>query len=53
MTREAAQELASYLQKISGASFTILEGPPDPLPPHALWVGFSTGASELISRCLV
>jgi hypothetical protein len=40
MTREAAQELASYLQKISGASFTILEGPPDPLPPHALWVGF-------------
>jgi hypothetical protein len=47
MTREAAYELASYLQKVSGAGFEVIEGEPVPLPPHAVWVGFQPALRRL------
>ena len=39
-TRKAANELAEYIQKISGAKLDIIEGKPDPVPEHAIWVGY-------------
>ncbi len=39
-TLQAADELAGYIEQISGARPEILEGHPDPLPQHAIWVGY-------------
>ena len=36
----AANDLADYIKKISGAQPEVLTGVPDPLPPHAVWVGY-------------
>lgn len=38
-TLNAAQELASYIEKISGAKPAILKGAPKPFPEKAVWVG--------------
>lgn len=38
-TRGAADELAAYIERISGARPDVIEGVPDPIPPHAIWVG--------------
>jgi hypothetical protein len=38
--RQAAEELASYIEKISGARPELIEGQPDPVPEHAIWVGY-------------
>ncbi|MCA1810021.1 MAG: DUF4838 domain-containing protein, partial [Lentisphaerae bacterium] len=38
-TRQAAEELAEYIEKTSGARPEVLEGQPDPLPDSAIWVG--------------
>jgi hypothetical protein len=40
MTLQAAKDLATYIQKISGARPEVIEGLPDPVPSHAIWVGF-------------
>ncbi|MCA1810187.1 MAG: DUF4838 domain-containing protein [Lentisphaerae bacterium] len=40
LTRMAAEELAEYIEKSSGARPEIIEGLPDPLPDHAIWVGY-------------
>jgi hypothetical protein len=39
-TRRAADELAEYIEKVSGARPEVLEGQPDPLPDSAIWVGY-------------
>ncbi|MCA1809908.1 MAG: DUF4838 domain-containing protein [Kiritimatiellia bacterium] len=46
-TRRAANELADYIGRISGAKFEVIEGTPDPLPEHAIWVGFQPVLNEL------
>jgi hypothetical protein len=38
-TRQAAEELAAYIEKISGAKPELLVGAPSPLPERAIWVG--------------
>ena len=40
LTRRAADELAEYIEKISGAKPEILEGQPEPIPERAIWVGY-------------
>ncbi|MCA1809935.1 MAG: DUF4838 domain-containing protein [Lentisphaerae bacterium] len=39
-TRNAAEELAEYIEKTSGARPELIEGRPDPIPEHAIWVGY-------------
>jgi len=46
-TRQAAEELASYLEKISGARPKILAGKPDPMPKQAIWVGIQPAVKKL------
>lgn len=38
-TRQAADELAEYIEKTTGARPDVIEGQPDPLPECAIWVG--------------
>jgi Domain of unknown function (DUF4838) len=40
ITRRAADELAQYIKKVSGAKPKVIEGRPDPLPERAIWVGY-------------
>lgn len=47
MTRQAAHELAEYIEKISGARPQIIEGQPDSIPEHAVWVGVQPKLAEL------
>lgn len=46
-TRQAAQELATYIEKISGALPELIEGAPDPLPDRAIWVGYQPALDGL------
>ncbi len=39
-TRRAADELASYIEAISGARPDVIEGCPNPVPTRAIWVGY-------------
>jgi len=39
MTRRAADELAQYIEKTSGAKPAVIEGEPKPVPKRAIWVG--------------
>lgn len=39
-TKIAAQDLAEYIGKVGGVKPEILEGLPNPVPEHAIWVGF-------------
>ncbi len=48
--RHAAHELAEYIEKTSGARLQIIEGLPDPVPPHAIWVGIQPVVKELFPR---
>ncbi len=45
--RASADDLASYVEKISGVRPTILEGVPEPLPKSAVWVGFQPSLEGL------
>ncbi|MFN2352818.1 MAG: DUF4838 domain-containing protein, partial [Kiritimatiellia bacterium] len=38
--RVAADDLAAYIEKISGIRPEIMEGTPEPLPARAVWVGY-------------
>ena len=38
-TVRAAEELAGYIQKTSGARPDVIKGSPDPAPARAIWVG--------------
>ncbi len=46
-TRLAADELAHYIEKVSGARPEVVEGRPDPLPDKAIWVGYQPVMDEL------
>ena len=46
-TRQAADELAEYIGKISGAKPPVIEGLPEPLPKSAIWVGFQPVLGQL------
>ena len=46
-TRQAAEDLANYIEKTSGARPEVLEGLPDPVPEHAIWVGYQPKLNEL------
>jgi hypothetical protein len=39
-TREAAETLAEYVEKINGVQPAIVHGERKPLPPSAIWVGY-------------
>ncbi|MCA1808482.1 MAG: DUF4838 domain-containing protein, partial [Kiritimatiellia bacterium] len=47
LTRRAADELAYYIEKTSGARPEIVEGLPDPLPESAIWVGYQPVLNEI------
>lgn len=49
-TRRAADELAEYMGKISGATPEVIEGTPDPLPEHAIWVGYQPVLKTLFPK---
>ena len=46
-TRQAADELAEYIEKTSGAKPEIIEGRPDPIPQPAIWVGYQPVMDEI------
>ncbi|MFN2352808.1 MAG: DUF4838 domain-containing protein, partial [Kiritimatiellia bacterium] len=46
-TRQAADELAAYIEKTSGARPQVIEGCPDPIPPRAVWVGYQPVLNKL------
>lgn len=48
--RQAATELAGYLEKISGAKPKVIEGIPSPMPEHAIWVGYQPVLKELFPK---
>lgn len=45
--RRAADELADYIEKISGARPEVIEGTPQPIPDRAIWVGYQPALDEL------
>lgn len=46
-TREIADVLAAYIQKISGQKPAVIEGAPSPLPDRAIWVGVQPAVKAL------
>jgi len=46
-TRRAADELAQYIEKISGAKSQVIEDAPQPTPKNAIWVGYQPKLKEL------
>lgn len=47
-TKIAAEELAAYIGKVGGVKLEILEGLPNPIPDHAIWVGFQPQLKVLL-----
>ena len=47
LTRQAADELAYYIEKVSGAKPQVIEGEPASIPEHAVWVGYQPVLDEL------
>jgi len=50
MTRRAAEELAQYIEKTSGAKPEVIEGEPKPIPEHAIWVGYQPALKRLFPK---
>lgn len=46
-TRQAADELADYIEKTSGARPEVIEGLPQSVPPSAIWVGYQPVLEQL------
>ncbi len=46
-TRRAADELAEYIGKVSGARPEVIEGEPAPIPDSAIWVGMQAVVAGL------
>lgn len=46
-TLRAADELADYIEKISGARPTVVGGMPDRMPERAIWVGYQPALDNL------
>lgn len=49
-TLQAASELADYIEKSSGARPELITGTPDPLPQHAIWVGYQPVLKDLFPQ---
>ncbi len=49
-TRKAADDLAAYIEKVSGVKPKVIEGLPDPMPERAIWVGFQPKLKELFPK---
>ena len=49
-TREVADVLAAYLEKISGRKPKVIEGAPSPLPARAIWLGVQPAVRTLFPR---
>jgi len=49
-TRRAADELAEYIEKTSGAKPEVIEGEPKPIPEHAIWVGYQPLLKKLFPQ---
>jgi len=47
MTLQAANDLAAYIEKVSGAKPEVVEGLPDPIPERAIWVGYQPKLDEI------
>src|SRR5690606_20640947 len=47
LTVAAAEELADYIEKISGGRPTVIVGVPDTVPQRAVWVGYQPLVGEL------
>lgn len=45
--RLAVDELAAYMEKISGAKPTIIKGTPSTIPEHAIWIGVQPAVRKL------
>lgn len=45
--REAAVELADYIEKTSGARPDVIDGEPPTIPAHAIWVGYQPVLNRL------
>ena len=45
--RQAADELADYVERMSGARPDVLQGRPDPVPERAVWVGYQPVLDDL------
>ncbi|MCA1809894.1 MAG: DUF4838 domain-containing protein [Lentisphaerae bacterium] len=50
LTRQAADELSDYIEKVSGARPDVIEGCPDPVPEHAIWVGYQPHLDKLFAE---
>jgi len=48
-TREAAVELADYVEKVCGGRPELIEGTPQPLPERAVWIGYQPALDELLT----
>ncbi len=46
-TRKSADELAEYIQKITGIKPEVIEGEPEKTPEHAIWVGVQPKVKEI------
>jgi hypothetical protein len=46
-TREAAVTLADHVEKISGTQPKLIDGEPQMLPEHAIWVGYQPALKKL------
>lgn len=49
-TREAAEVLAGYMEKISGKKPTVMEGAPQAMPDSAIWIGVQPEVKALFPK---
>lgn len=49
-TREAAEVLANYIEKISGRKPAVIDGAPQAMPPGAIWVGVQPEVKALFPK---
>ena len=49
-TKQAAVELADYVEKLGGARPDLIEGTPSPIPERAIWVGVQPALKSLFPK---
>ena len=49
-TRDAAETLANYIEKISGQKPAIMDGEPQPVPERAFWIGLQPAVKRLFPK---
>ena len=49
-TIRAADDLAQYIEKISGARPQVIKGAPGQVPQRAIWVGFQPELARLLAE---